>query len=144
MQKQAKSMEATTWFRGAYKFFTGASTLANMKKHFIADKAPEGLSFTRFLQTLEGMLDKKAGRGELDGTYTYKTLLVAGMHFMDSYNYDIDRVKRCVIHYSAPDGKLYPFCAYNSGLVFRDKVEKQFSVPKSEYRKMRGGGSDCC
>lgn len=144
MQKQAQGLEASKWLRGAYKFFTGAGALVNMKKHFIADQAPEGLSFTRFLQTLEGMLDKKAGRGELDGTYTYKTLLVAGMHFMDSYNYDIDRVKRCVIHYSTPDGRLYPFCAYNSGLVFRDKIEKQFSVPKSEYRKKHGAGADCC
>jgi uncharacterized radical SAM superfamily Fe-S cluster-containing enzyme len=51
------------------------------------------------------------------------------MHFMDSYNYDVERVKRCVIHYSAPDGMIYPFCAYNSGPVFRERVEKQFSVP---------------
>jgi len=26
------------------------------------------------------------------------------MHFMDSYNYDFTRVKRCVIHYAAPNG----------------------------------------
>jgi hypothetical protein len=54
---------------------------------------------------------------------------------MDSYNYDVERVKRCVIHYSAPDGRLYPFCAYNSGLVFREGIEKQFSVSKEEYRR---------
>jgi uncharacterized radical SAM superfamily Fe-S cluster-containing enzyme len=125
------------FFKGMHKILTGASTLSSLKKHFIADKAPEGLSFTRFLQTLEGMLDKKAGRGEMDGTYTYKTLLVAGMHFMYAYNYDVDRVKRCVIHYTAPDGRLYPFCAYNSGPVFRDKIEKQFSVPKSEFFKQK-------
>ena len=41
--------------------------------------------------------------------------MVAGMHFLDAYNYDIERVKRCVIHYATPDGKLYPFCTYNSG-----------------------------
>ena len=88
------------------------------------------------------MLDKKAGRGANDGTYTYKTLMVAGMHFMDSYNYDVERVKRCVIHYSAPDGRLYPFCAYNSGLVFRDKIEKRFSVSKAEYRQKRVGNME--
>lgn len=136
MQKQAAGMQGS-FFKGMHKILTGATTLNSLKKHFKADKAPEGLSFTRFLQTLEGMLDKKAGRGEMDGTYTYKTLLVAGMHFMDSYNYDVDRVKRCVIHYTAPDGRLYPFCAYNSGLVFREKIEKQFSVPKSEFFKQR-------
>jgi len=63
---------------------------------------------------------------------------VAGMHFMDSYNYDVERVKRCVIHYSAPDGRIYPFCAYSSGLVFRNKIEKQFSCSKAEYRQSAG------
>jgi hypothetical protein len=51
------------------------------------------------------------------------------MHFMDAYNYDINRVKRCVIHYTAPNGLVYPFCTYNSGPCFREKIEKQYSVP---------------
>ena len=75
------------------------------------------------------MTNKKLGRDGMDGTFTYRTLLVAGMHFMDNYNYDIERVKRCVIHYAAPDGKLYPFCTYNSGPTYREKIEKQFSIP---------------
>jgi uncharacterized radical SAM superfamily Fe-S cluster-containing enzyme len=48
----------------------------------------------------------------------------------------VERVKRCVIHYSAPDGKIYPFCAYNSGPCFRDKVEKNFSVPLAGREEM--------
>ena len=91
--------------------------------------APPGLTFERFLNTLQGMTDHSHGRGQGDGTFTYKTLLVAGMHFMDAYNYDINRVKRCVIHYTAPNGLVYPFCTYNSGPCFREKIEKQFSVP---------------
>jgi len=46
------------------------------------------------------------------------------MHFMDAYNYDLDRVSRCGVHYSAPDGRIYPFCTYNSGPVFRNRVEQ--------------------
>lgn len=137
MQEQARKLSGSR-FKSMYKMFSGASMLASLKKHFREDKAPAGLSFTKFMQTIEGLLDKKAGRGANDGTYTYKTLLVAGMHFMDSYNYDVDRVKRCVIHYSAPDGRLYPFCAYNSGLTFRDQIERKYSVPKEEfYRNLR-------
>ena len=66
--------------------------------------------------------------------------MLAGMHFMDSYNYDVERVKRCVIHYAAPNGLIYPFCAYNSGPVFREKIEKQFSIPietKEEMHRIR-------
>lgn len=101
----------------------------SLQKHFHKDKAPEGLDFNKFLQTLQGMTDKKLGRDGMDGTFTYRTILISAMHFMDSYNYDVERVKRCVIHYAAPDGLLYPFCAYNSGPCFRDRIEKKYSVP---------------
>lgn len=132
MQRQAGKMENAR-FKSVYKVLSGASLWSSAKKFFDESKAPEGLGFNKFLQTLEGLMDKNAGRGANDGTYTYKTLMVAGMHFMDAYNYDVERVKRCVIHYSTPDGHLYPFCAYNSGPTFRDSIEKRFSIPKTEY-----------
>jgi uncharacterized radical SAM superfamily Fe-S cluster-containing enzyme len=87
------------------------------------------------------MTDKRFGRGDSEKQgFTYRTLMLAGMHFMDHYNYDVERVKRCVIHYAAPDGMVYPFCAYNSGPTFRDRIEKQFSIPietKEEMQRIR-------
>jgi hypothetical protein len=74
----------------------------------------------------------------MDGTYTYKTLMVAGMHFQDHYTYQVERVKRCVIHYSAPDGRIYPFCAYNSGPVFREKIEAAYSSQIESFREAKG------
>jgi 7,8-dihydro-6-hydroxymethylpterin dimethyltransferase len=111
------------------KSWTGVKAWTSLKKHFKPEFAPPGLTFEKFIQTLQGFTDKKLGRDGMDGTYTYRTLLVAGMHFMDSYNYDVERVKRCLIHYAAPDGLLYPFCAYNAGPTFREKIEKKYSVP---------------
>jgi uncharacterized radical SAM superfamily Fe-S cluster-containing enzyme len=111
------------------KLFSKIQAWNRLRKHFRPEYAPPGLTFERFLHTLQGMTDHSCGRGAGDGTFTYKTLLVAGMHFMDAYNYDIERVKRCVIHYSTPSGMVYPFCTYNSGPCFREKIEKQFSVP---------------
>jgi uncharacterized radical SAM superfamily Fe-S cluster-containing enzyme len=116
-------------FSGIMKYYNGAKGWMELKKHFKADLAPEGLTFERFLNTIQGMTNKKLGRDGMDGTFTYRTLLVAGMHFQDNYNYDIERLKRCVIHYAAPDGKLYPFCAYNAGPTYREKIEKEFSIP---------------
>ena len=95
------------------------------------------MDFTKFLQTLDGFFDKEAGRGEKDGTYTNKTLLVAGMHFMDSYNYELERVRRCVIHYSTPAGKIIPFCSYNGGHCQRNVIEDEFSVSLEEYKQRR-------
>ncbi len=111
------------------KSWSGLKAWQSLKKHFHPEFAPPGLSFDKFLQTLQGFTDKSKGRNGLDGVYTYRTLLVAGMHFMDHYNYDVERVRRCLIHYAAPNGLLYPFCAYNSGPTFREKIEKKYSIP---------------
>ena len=115
--------------KARFKLYSKMKAWNKLQKHFKPELAPQGLSFTKFLQTLQGMTNKKLGRDGKDGTFTYRTLLVAGMHFQDAYNYDIERVKRCVIHYATPDGKLYPFCTYNSGPCYREKIERQFSVP---------------
>ncbi len=114
--------------RSKIKFWSKIRIWNALRKHFRTKAAPAGLTFEKFVQTLQGFTDKKLGRDGMDGKFTYRTILVSAMHFMDSYNYDIERVKRCVIHYSAPDGKIYPFCAYNSGPVFREHVEKRFST----------------
>lgn len=112
------------------KLFSKIESWNILRRFFHEDKAPPGLTFKKFLHTLQGMTDKRYGRGKLEKQgFTYRTLMVAGMHFMDAYNYDIARVKRCVIHYAAPDGRIYPFCTYNSGRVYREKIEREYSVP---------------
>lgn len=130
------------------KFFSKLSAWNSLRKHFHADRAPDGLSFEKFLQTLQGLTDKEYGRGksEKEG-FTYKTLMVAGMHFMDHYNYDVERVKRCVIHYAAPNGRIYPFCAYNGGPTFREQIESTFSMPFSAQPQMKAlkmNGAGAC
>ena len=111
------------------KLWTKIDAWQSLKRHFKPEAAPPGLTFPKFLQTLQGMMDKRYGREGMDGTFSYHTLMVAGMHFMDSYNYDTERVQRCVIHYASPNGLIYPFCTYNSGPTFRNKIEKKYSTP---------------
>ncbi|MEM1587830.1 MAG: radical SAM protein, partial [Candidatus Bathyarchaeia archaeon] len=67
------------------------------------------------------------------GNFMKKVLMIGCMHFMDPYNFDLDRMQRCTIHYGLPDGTIRPFCAYNS--IHRSEVEKKFSVPYSEWIK---------
>lgn len=54
-------------------------------------------------------------------------VMIGCMHFMDSWNFDMDRVCRCVIHYALPDGRLVPFCSYNT--IHRAELERKYSVP---------------
>ena len=51
-----------------------------------------------------------------------------GMHFMDRYNYDTERIRRCVITYSTPDG-FYPFCTINCGPSYRPYIEEMNARP---------------
>lgn len=41
-------------------------------------------------------------------------LFLGAMHFQDLYNMDLERLQRCAIHYALPDGRIIPFCAYNT------------------------------
>jgi uncharacterized radical SAM superfamily Fe-S cluster-containing enzyme len=113
---------------GHMKVLSKIRGLQALNRYFHADRAPEGLTFPRFLQTLDGFSDKKYTWETRYKDHTYKTFYVLGMHFMDAYNYDLERVSRCGVHYSAPDGKIYPFCTYNSGPTFRKRVEQEFAL----------------
>ncbi|OPY35971.1 MAG: molybdenum cofactor biosynthesis protein A [Methanoregula sp. PtaU1.Bin051] len=59
--------------------------------------------------------------------FHWNALFIGTMHFMDRYNYDLARVQRCCIHYATPDGRLIPFCTYNSGPVYREQVWKKYA-----------------
>jgi hypothetical protein len=74
-----------------------------------------------FMRALQGLTNKRMGRGDGEKK-SYKTLMAAGMHFMDRYNFDVERVKRCVIQYSTADG-FYPFCTINGGPTYRPFLE---------------------
>ncbi len=93
------------------------------------NKMPEGLDMPALLSAVIADRTKSAV-----SDFTWKTMFVGGMHFQDLYNYDIQRVQRCAVHYATPDGRLIPFCSYNGGPTYREEVEKKFSVPISEWR----------
>ena len=102
------------------------------KRHFDPAAAPPGLTTKKFIRSLKGLLDKGVGRGEGE-KHTYKTLLCAGMHFQDRYNFDVERVKRCVILYSTPSG-LFPFCTFNCGPMYRPLVEAAYAQHRQALR----------
>jgi len=73
------------------------------------------------------------------GVWHYKFLFLGMMHFMDLYNYDVQRVMRCNIHYLMPDGRLVPFCAFNVlNEVYRDYVQKKYMFSIDEWVRIKG------
>jgi len=127
--------------RSRFKFFQKTRAFLALRRHWRPAHAPAGMTFEAWLHTLNGMVDKKVGRGRA-GRKTFRSLLVAGMHFMDAYNYETDRTRRCVIHYADPDGRLYPFCTYNAGPVYRERVERKFALTPEEYRARQAAAND--
>ena len=122
--------------RSRVKFPSKVKALGILRKYIHKDKAPEGLDLMKFLRMMETVFGDATKEGLAE--FSWRMMFVGGMHFQDAYNYDIERVKRCVIHYAVPDGRIIPFCAYNGGPTYRDEVERKFSVPIEEWRKARG------
>jgi len=97
--------------------------LREMKKSVHFDEMPEKSNMFKLL--LQLILKRDLGTVlEIQSNSTF----VGVMHFQDGYNMDLERLKRCGIHYVTPSNSLVPFCAYNN-LGYRDRIEKKFSVP---------------
>jgi len=79
----------------------------------------------------------KTGSYEALGDLHRKMLLISSMHFMDPYNFDLERANRCCIHYAVPDGRIIPFCTMNS--IHRPKIEKMLGVPIEEWKRRHRG-----
>jgi uncharacterized radical SAM superfamily Fe-S cluster-containing enzyme len=53
----------------------------------------------------------------------WNVLLIAGMWFQDLFNYDFRRTEQCIIPYATQEGEI-SFCAYNTGVGWRNIIEK--------------------
>jgi hypothetical protein len=60
------------------------------------------------------------------GPIRRRIFLLGCMAFMDQYNFDVNRVRRCVIHYVTPNLKVIPFCAYNN--IHRIDTEEKYAL----------------
>ncbi len=122
---------------GKHKLLVGTKILLNILKDFIKwGEVPSELK--RSLPKLLLEIFTKQSYEAL-GKWHYKFLFLGMMHFMDLYNYDVERVMRCNIHYLMPDGRVVPFCTFNVlSDVYRDYVQKKYMFTLEEWRRMKG------
>jgi uncharacterized radical SAM superfamily Fe-S cluster-containing enzyme len=77
------------------------------------------------------------GDWESISSFTHGTLLLSSMHFQDAYNMDIERARRCIVHFGVamPDGsvKEISFCTMNT--LHRPNIEKQIAKKLTEKVK---------
>ncbi|MEM4369834.1 MAG: radical SAM protein, partial [Desulfurococcaceae archaeon] len=116
---------------GSSRVVTGLKLLYTIRKFIDSSKAPKEFDIYKIIVNVVLRRSYEA-LGELH----YKLLFIGQMHFMDLYNYDIQRVQRCNIHYVVPDGRLIPFCAFNIfDDVYRDKIQREHGIPLEEYKQ---------
>jgi uncharacterized radical SAM superfamily Fe-S cluster-containing enzyme len=88
--------------------------------------------FDKTFGATKGARSGKYGRVEGDRTEKdielrrgdrWNFLFIAGMWFQDLFNYDFRRTERCIIPYATQEGEI-SFCAYNTGIGWRNIIEK--------------------
>lgn len=67
------------------------------------------------------------------GDLRRKIFLLGNMAFMDRYNFDVNRVRRCVIHFVTPDLRIIPFCTYNN--IHRTQIEQETCIKTGDEKK---------
>ncbi|UCD07265.1 MAG: radical SAM protein [Candidatus Aenigmatarchaeota archaeon] len=116
------------------KYVTATRLLFKLNSFIDKEKAPEGFSLGKILWNALIKHDYRAL-----GVFHHKSLFIGMMHFMDKFNYDIERVKRCCIHYAMTDGRIIPFCAFNViPEWYRDKSQKSQGIPVEKWEKETG------
>jgi uncharacterized radical SAM superfamily Fe-S cluster-containing enzyme len=106
---------------------TGLSLLRN----YSPTRAPEGFRLVDLLHKF----DKQSG-GQLGGRLgardnenrkgdEWLMMFVAGMWFQDLWTYDFRRTEMCIIPYATQMGEI-SFCAYNTGVGWRQIVENMY------------------
>jgi uncharacterized radical SAM superfamily Fe-S cluster-containing enzyme len=110
-----------------------------LMKNYDPFKAPTHFKLADLMKKFDKTFGatKKAetgGYGRVDGTRTvedqqkrrgdrWNFLFIAGMWFQDLFNYDFRRTERCIIPYATQEGEI-SFCAYNTGIGWRNIIEK--------------------
>jgi len=120
---------------GNSKYVVGLKLLYNLFTKFVdKSKAPKGLNLSRIL--FESLLKHDY---KTLGMLHHNSLFIGLMHFQDLYNWDIERAKRCTIHYATPSGGIIPFCTFNViPEWYRDKSQKEHGIPIAEWEKRTG------
>jgi uncharacterized radical SAM superfamily Fe-S cluster-containing enzyme len=106
-------------------------------RNYDQSKAPPGFNLMEFVKLffygkMRGAMGKEIHEQD------WRILWVGGMWFQDLWTYDFRRTEMCVIPYATQEGEI-SFCAYNTGVGWRQIVENMHTVASTkEWFETRG------
>jgi uncharacterized radical SAM superfamily Fe-S cluster-containing enzyme len=117
------------------KFISVLGVSLALLRNYNPMEAPSTFKLTDMLQKFDkcfGATGRNYGKVSGDRTFEdiekrrkdrWNFLFIAGMWFQDLFNYDFRRTEQCIIPYATQEGEI-SFCAYNTGVGWRNIVEK--------------------
>ena len=117
------------------RFMSVLGMALSLMRNYDPFKAPKHFKLLDLLQKFDktfGATGKDYGKVTGDRTQgdiakrrsdRWNFLFIAGMWFQDLFNYDFRRTERCIIPYGTQEGEI-SFCAYNTGIGWRNIIEK--------------------
>jgi uncharacterized radical SAM superfamily Fe-S cluster-containing enzyme len=130
----AKDVAAVNdWARGKWTSMIGMALA--LTRNYNAFRTPTHFRLFDLLRKLDkGLGASGRNYGNVSGSRTvedifnrrrdrWNLLFVAGMWFQDLFNYDFRRTEQCIIPYATQEGEI-SFCAYNTGVGWRNIIEK--------------------
>ena len=117
------------------KFLSVLGVALALLRNYDPMQAPSTFKLTDLLQKFDkcfGATGRNYGKVTGDRTFDdiekrrkdrWNFLFIAGMWFQDLFNYDFRRTEQCIIPYATQEGEI-SFCAYNTGVGWRNIVEK--------------------
>ncbi len=117
------------------KVLSGIGIALAMLRNYDPFQAPKHFKLTDMMAKFDkcfGISGKDYGKVSGDRTIDdiekrrkdrWNFLFIAGMWFQDLFNYDFRRTEQCIIPYATQEGEI-SFCAYNTGVGWRNIIEK--------------------
>jgi len=137
------------------KWFSNVMLGLAILKNYNPFKAPKSLALIDLMKkfdksfALSGEKRTRAAYGASDPNRTledalkrrsdpWNLLFIAGMWFQDLFNYDFRRTEMCIIPYATQLGEI-SFCAYNTGIGWRNIIENMYkNASVAEWYKTHG------
>src|SRR6201987_5961501 len=117
------------------KFWTGVGMALCLMKNYDPFQSPTHFKLMHLLQKFDknyNVTGRNYGKVGPERTIDdvmkrrkdrWNFLFIAGMWFQDLFNYDFRRTEQCIIPYATQEGEI-SFCAYNTGVGWRNIIEK--------------------